>query len=479
MGIKERLLAAEKRYTERQVEAKATDSNNPNRPASGIDGAQIPKTSKSIPKQLQSSNESLIQIKQICQKKAAEDDAFYQADSQETRQELRPRLEELAKETATELGYPLANNEVRRLSLELLDEIYGLGPIEPLLADPSVSDILINSHKQIYVERGGQLELTDVQFISEEHLRNKVDRMLFTTGRRVDESSPLVDARLPDGSRINIIIPPLAIDGISVSIRKFPEQHLRPRDMINYGSIVEEMYEFFDAGVKAGLNVIICGGTGSGKTTMLNMLSGLIPENERTVTIEDSAELRMQQDHVVRLETRPPNAEGIGEVTQRDLLKNALRMRPDRIVLGEIRGGEVLDMLQAMNTGHDGSLGTIHANSPRDCIARLELMINLSGVEIPAASIRKQIASALDLIIFVNRGKDGKRRVEAVTEVVGVEEDNVVLQDVFKFEGAFNDVSEKVEGQFKAMGMRPKCISKIEDIGIRLAPHVFHFSKAV
>ena len=424
-------------------------------------------------------NPTLLEIKRRCQKKAAEDDAFYEADSQETRQELRPRLEELVREHALELGYPLSEVEVRQIGVELLDEIYGLGPIEPLLSDPSISDILINGYKQIYVERSGQLELSDVRFISEEHLRNKVDRMLYSTGRRVDESSPLVDARLPDGSRINIIIPPLAVDGISVSIRRFPEQHLRPKDLIAFGSMTEQMFTFLDYAVKAGLNILVCGGTGSGKTTTLNMLSGLIPENERTVTIEDSAELRMQQTHVVRLETRPPNAEGVGEVTQRELLKNALRMRPDRIVLGEVRGGEVLDMLQAMNTGHDGSLATLHANSPRDSIARLELMINLSGVDIPAPSIRKQIASAIDLIIYVNRGKDGKRRVESVTEVVGIEEENVVLQEIFVFENKYNKQTDTMNGQFKATGLRPTCGKKCESVGYRLPQELFSFSKEV
>jgi len=470
MGIRERLLQAEKRKSE--VAKKTVEDEMDVKAFQSMPYAN--NVSKTAVNQ-----EHFIKIKEICQKKAAEDDAFYQADSKETRQDLRPRLEVLARETASDLGYPLSGLEVRQLSADLLDEIYGLGPIEPLMADGSVSDILINGYNQIYVERGGQLELTDVQFISEEHLRNKVDRMLYTTGRRVDESSPLVDARLPDGSRINIIIPPLAVDGISVSIRRFPEQHLRAKDMITFGSITDEMYQFFDAGVKAGINIIVCGGTGSGKTTTLNMLSGLIPVNERTVTIEDSAELRMQQDHVVRLETRPPNAEGVGEVTQRDLLKNALRMRPDRIVLGEIRGGEVLDMLQAMNTGHDGSLATIHANSPRDCIARLELMVNLSGVDIPASSLRKQIASAVDLIIFVNRGKDGKRRIEAVTEIVGVEDENVVLQDVFRFEGHFNEASNTVQGRFFATGLRPKCIAKIDEIGIRLPTEIFHFQKEI
>ncbi|BCN93968.1 type II secretion system protein [Thiomicrorhabdus immobilis] len=434
---------------------------------------------KNIKESSLTQNITFQEIKSRCQKKAAEDEAFYEADSKETRQELKPRLEMLVRNVAAEMGYPLSEIEIRQLGVELLDEIYGLGPIEPLLADPTISDILINGYDQIYVERRGLLELSDVRFISEEHLRNKVDRMLYSTGRRVDESSPLVDARLPDGSRINIIIPPLAVDGISVSIRRFPEQHLRAKDLIAYGSMTEQMFLFLDYAVKAGLNILVCGGTGSGKTTTLNMLSGLIPENERTVTIEDSAELRMQQAHVVRLETRPPNAEGVGEVTQRELLKNALRMRPDRIVLGEVRGGEVLDMLQAMNTGHDGSLATLHANSPRDSIARLELMINLSGVDIPAASIRKQIASAIDLIIYVNRGKDGKRRVEFITEVVGVEEDNVVLQEIFVFENQLNKTSGSMRGAFRATGLRPACGKKCEAVGYSFPADMFNFVQEV
>jgi len=438
---------------------------------------QNPVAKRTLSEKNLAQNPTLLEIKKRCQKMATEDDAFYEADSNETRQELRPRLEELVREHAGDLGYPLSEIEVRQLGVELLDEIYGLGPIEPLLADPSISDILINRYNQIYVERSGHLELTDISFISEEHLRNKVDRMLYTTGRRVDESSPLVDARLPDGSRINIIIPPLAVDGISVSIRRFPENHLRPKDLIAFGSMTEQMYTFLDYAVKAGLNMLVCGGTGSGKTTTLNMLSGLIPENERTVTIEDSAELRMQQTHVVRLETRPPNAEGVGEVTQRELLKNALRMRPDRIVLGEVRGGEVLDMLQAMNTGHDGSLATLHANSPRDSISRLELMINLSGVDIPAASIRKQIASAIDLIIYVNRGKDGKRRVESVTEVVGIEEENVVLQEIFVYENILDKQTNSMRGTFKATGLRPSCGKKCEAVGYSLPQNLFTFKE--
>jgi Flp pilus assembly protein, ATPase CpaF len=466
MGIRERL-----RQIEQNRQAETASSVVEDIPLQEVERVAVEK------RNIQ--NISFLEIKERCQKLAAEDDAFYEADSKETRNELRPRLEELVREVAAEMGYPLTELEVRQLGLELLDEIYGLGPIEPLMADQTVSDILINGYNKIYVERRGKLELTDVSFISEEHLRNKVDRMLYSTGRRVDESSPLVDARLPDGSRINIIIPPLSVDGISVSIRRFPEQHLRPKDMIAFGTMTEEMYQFLDYGVKSGLNILVCGGTGSGKTTTLNMLSGLIPANERTVTIEDSAELRMQQDHVVRLETRPPNAEGQGEVSQRELLKNALRMRPDRIVLGEVRGGEVLDMLQAMNTGHDGSLATLHANSPRDCIARLELMINLSGVDIPAASIRKQIASAIDVIIYVNRSRDGKRRVESITEVVGVEEENVVLQEIYVFENKIDPINERMYGVFRSTGVRPACGKKCESVGIAMPESLFNFKKEV
>jgi len=471
MNLRDRL-----RQVESQREISAKIAKHEEKDAAAKDSSQQARSGSDINL---SQNTTLLEIKKRCQKNATEDDAFYQADSKETRQELRPRLQDLVREHAVALNYPLSEVEVRQLSVELLDEIYGLGPIEPLLADHTISDILINSYKQIYVERGGKLVLTDVTFISEEHLRNKVDRMLYTTGRRVDESSPLVDARLPDGSRINIVIPPLAVDGISVSIRRFPEQHLRAKDLIAFGSMTEQMFNFLDIGVKSGLNILVCGGTGSGKTTTLNMLSGLIPENERTVTIEDSAELRMQQEHVVRLETRPPNAEGVGEITQRDLLKNALRMRPDRIVLGEVRGGEVLDMLQAMNTGHDGSLATLHANSPRDSIARLELMINLSGVDIPAASIRKQIASAVDIIIYVNRGKDGRRRVESVTEVVGVEEENVITQEIYYYENTMDHASGVMRGFFKSSGLRPACGKKCEDSGYRLPQELFNFTQEV
>jgi pilus assembly protein CpaF len=419
------------------------------------------------------SNPAFGEIKRRCQRLAAEDEAFYRPDSSETRAELTPRINELVREIATEMGYPLSSTEVRQLGMELLDEIYGLGPLESLMADPAVTDILVNSYDRIWVERYGRLEKSSVRFISEEHLRNKVERMLFTTGRRLDESSPLVDTRLPDGSRVNIIIPPLAVDGIMVSIRRFPNQHLRAKEMIELGTLTEEIYQFLQCAVRAGMNLIVSGGTGSGKTTTLNMLSGLIPEDERIVTIEDSAELRMQQEHVVRLETRPPNAEGRGEVNQRELLRNALRMRPDRIILGEVRGKEVLDMLQAMNTGHDGSMATVHANSPRDSISRLELMVNLSGANLTDHAIRRQIVSAIDLIIHVERCRDGTRRLVSIAEVAGIEQENVVLQELFTFE------SQPKGGTFRAAGVRPVKSKRLEDAGCKLGPEIFSFSRRV
>jgi pilus assembly protein CpaF len=421
-------------------------------------------------------SKSFIEIKQNCQRIAAEDEAFYRSDSEETRSELTPRIETLVRETAQDYGYPLADSEVRQLGQELLDEIYGLGPLEVLLSDPMVADILVNGHDQIYVERNGMLELTDIKFISEEHLRNKVDRMLFGTGRRVDEASPLVDSRLPDGSRINIIVPPLALNGIVISIRRFPEKRLRATDLIKFGSITQDMYEFLQASVLSGLNIIVSGGTGSGKTTMLNMLSGFIPANERIVTIEDSAELQLQQDHVVRLESRPANAEGSGSISQGDLLINALRMRPDRIVLGEVRGAEVLDMLAAMNTGHDGSLATIHANTPRDCISRLDLMVNLSGVTLPDYAIKRQIVSAVDLIIQVGRGRDGKRRTTSITEVTGIEKETVVLQELFRFDP---NPHKEGHGSFVGSGIRPLCDDKFKLNNITLREEIFHCNKEV
>ena len=398
----------------------------------------------------------ITQIKLICQQRAAEDNAFYRPDSEETRAELVPRVETLIREVAQEQKYPLTELEIKRLGVELLDEIYGLGRLEYLMADPTISDILINGHKHIFIERNGILEETPLTFISEEHLRNKVDRMLHASGRRVDEASPMVDARLADGSRLNVIIPPLAINGITVSIRRFPRHHLRAKDLLIMGTLVQPMYNFLDMAIKARMNILICGGTGSGKTTTLNMLSGLIPHEERIITIEDSAELRLQQEHVVCLESRPANTEGAGAISQRDLLRNALRMRPDRIIIGEVRGAEVLDMLQAMNTGHDGSMATVHANNPRDSISRLELMITLSGINLTDASIRRQVVSALDLIIHIDRGEDGVRRIVSITEISGIDDNMIILQEIFNYEN-YPQPRQGKRGIFRATGVRPSC----------------------
>jgi len=412
------------------------------------------------------------QIRLTCLKRAAEDEAFYRPDSKETRAELAPRVEALLREVAQELKYPLTPNELKHLGAEFLDEIYGLGRLEYLMADPTISDILINGHKHIFIERNGKLEETSLSFISEEHLRNKVDRMLHISGRRVDEASPMVDARLADGSRLNVVIPPLAINGITVSIRRFPNRHLRAKDLMVMGTLVPPMYNFLDMAIKARMNILICGGTGSGKTTTLNMLSGLIPHDERIITIEDSAELRLQQEHVVCLESRPANTEGVGAVTQRELLRNALRMRPDRIIIGEVRGAEVLDMLQAMNTGHDGSMATVHANNPRDSISRLELMITLSGINLTDTAIRRQVVSALDLIIHIDRGEDGVRRIVSITEITGIDENMIILQEIFKYE-SYPLPQHGKRGIFRATGVRPSCGNKNKSLHCEHEAEIF------
>ena len=334
----------------------------------------------------------------------------------------------------TEVGIPMTRVERERLILEIQHETLGLGPLEPLLQDPTISDIMVNGSGQIYVEKHGKLIKTDVTFKDDEHLMAIIERIVSKVGRRVDESSPLVDARLPDGSRVNVIIPPLALDGPALSIRRFGVDPLKMADLISFQSLTVEMARTFDAMVRARMNILISGGTGSGKTTLLNILSASIPDTERIITIEDSAELILQQEHVLRLETRPPNIEGKGTVTQRDLVRNALRMRPDRIIVGEVRGGEALDMLQAMNTGHDGSISTIHANSPRDALSRIETMVLMAGFELPSKAIREQASSALNVIIQVARLSDGTRKVVKLSEVTGMEGDVIVMQDIFIFE---------------------------------------------
>jgi pilus assembly protein CpaF len=360
-----------------------------------------------------------------------------------------------------------------RIVEEVLHETFGLGPLEMLLKDPSISDILINGPKNIFVERRGRLEKTEVEFRDNGHLMQIIDRIVSRVGRRVDETSPMVDARLEDGSRVNAIIPPLALDGAAVSIRRFGSNPIKLEDLLNFKAFTPEMVMLLEGCIKARLNMIICGGTGSGKTTLLNTLSSFIQNDQRVVTIEDAAELRLQQEHVVRLETRPPNIEGNGAITATDLVKNALRMRPERIIIGECRGGETLDMLQAMNTGHDGSLTTIHANTPRDGIARLETLVMMAGFDLPVKAIRQQIAGAVDVIVQASRLQGGPRRVTHITEVVGMEQDTVVMQDIYRFNQEGIDESGKAFGHFECTGVRPTFMPRLESGGIRLPASAF------
>jgi len=368
---------------------------------------------------------------------------------------------------------PLSFAERERLAREILDEIFGLGPLEPLLKDPSISDILVNRFDRVYIERAGKLEPTGLSFKDNGHLMQIIDRIVSRVGRRIDESSPMVDARLADGSRVNAIIPPLAIDGACLSIRRFGRDPITARQMLENKSLTEPMLELLTAVVKGRLNILISGGTGAGKTTVLNVLSGYIPHNERIVTIEDAAELQLKQEHVVRLETRPPNIEGKGAVRQRQLVINSLRMRPDRIVVGEVRGEEAFDMLQAMNTGHEGSLTTVHANSQRDALARIENMVSMANLNIPERAIRHQISSAIHAVVQVARLSDGTRKVITVSEITGMESDIITMQDIFVFDRLGIDESGKVRGMFRATGVRPKFAERLATGGCRLRPALF------
>jgi pilus assembly protein CpaF len=386
--------------------------------------------------------------------------------------EVRRTVEETFAAVLEAEGISLTRVERLRLFEAISAEILGFGPIEPLLKEPTISEIMINGPKQVYVERAGKLELADVEFNDDEHVMRVIDRIVSPLGRRIDESSPTVDARLPDGSRVNAVIPPIALNGPTVTIRKFSKDPFTVEDLIRFGTFTAEMATFLKACVEARLNIVVSGGTGSGKTTMLNVLSSFIPDDERIVTIENAAELQLRQQHVVRLESRPPNIEGKGEVTIRDLVINSLRMRPERIVVGECRGGEALDMLQAMNTGHDGSMTTAHANSPRDTLSRLETMCLMAGMDLPVRAIREQIASAVDLIVQQDRLKDGTRKITNVTEVQGMEGDVIVLQDIFTFQqtGVENG---KIVGRMKPTGIRPKFIHRFEVHNIYLPPNIF------
>src|SRR5436309_10058434 len=396
-------------------------------------------------------------------------EALAQSDRARAEGESRTLLHELLSEE----GIPLSLGERDALFGEIVDDVFGLGPLEPLLRDPGISDILVNTHRYVFVERGGMLERVAATFQDDKHLLRVIDRIVSGVGRRVDDSSPMVDARLSDGSRVNAIIPPLAVDGPLLSIRRFPAERLRADDLVTLRALTRPMLEFLAHCVRSRMNGLISGGTGAGKTTLLNVLSGFIGDRERIVTIEDAAELQLHQEHVARLETRPPNVEGKGAIRQRQLVINALRMRPDRIVVGEVRGEEALAMLQAMNTGHDGSLTTVHANTPRDALYRLDTMVAMANLNLPERAIRQQVASAVHLIIQVTRLADGSRRVTAITELTGMEGDVITLQDLFVFERTGMSADKKVCGRFRATGIRPKCSERLAASGIHLPAEMF------
>jgi pilus assembly protein CpaF len=383
--------------------------------------------------------------------------------------EIRTLLSELLSEENT----PLSLGERETLFMEVIDDVFGLGPLEPLLRDPSISDILVNTYKNVFVERGGVLEKVNANFQDDRHLMRVIDRIVSQVGRRVDDSSPMVDARLADGSRVNAIIPPLAVDGPVMSIRRFPAERLKADDLVTLRALTKPMLDFLSHCVKARLNGLISGGTGAGKTTLLNVLSGFISERERIVTIEDAAELQLHQEHVVRLETRPPNVEGKGAVRQRQLMVNALRMRPDRIVIGEVRGEEALDMLQAMNTGHDGSLTTVHANTPRDALTRIETMIAMGAINLPEKAMRQQISSAIQFVVQQTRLTDGSRKITSISEITGMEGEVITMQEIFVFEKVGVTQDGKVVGRFRATGVRPKVCERLKASGIHLPADMF------
>jgi pilus assembly protein CpaF len=392
--------------------------------------------------------------------------------------ELRQAVDEAATAMIVNQDLPIGRQERLRLVREVADELLGLGPIEPFLADPTVSEIMVNGPHHVYVERSGIVSEVDARFRDNAHVMRIIERIVAPLGRRIDEASPMVDARLPDGSRVNAIIPPLAIDGPTVTIRKFSRDPLTIDDLIRFGSVTAPVADFLRGCVQGRLNAVVSGGTGTGKTTLLNVMSSFIPAHERIITIEDVAELQLRQPHVVRLETRPPNIEGKGEINQRQLVRNALRMRPERIILGEVRSGEAFDMLQAMNTGHDGSLTTVHANTPRDVLARIENMVLMANLELPTKAIREQISSAINLIVQVSRFRDGSRRVTHVTEVLGMEGDVISLQDVFVFRQQGVDKDGRVRGSMQPSGLRPHCLERLDEQGIVLPPDLFSPSLA-
>jgi pilus assembly protein CpaF len=389
---------------------------------------------------------------------------------------LSREISRIVENLITEESVPLSTAERESLIVDILHETFGLGPIEPLLYDPDISDILVNRYNQVYIEKFGRLSKVDLNFRDDNHLLQIIDRIVSKIGRRVDESSPYVDARLPDGSRVNAIIPPLALDGPVLSIRRFGIDPLKMNDLLAFGTLTQNMAKIIEGLVETRINVLISGGTGTGKTTLLNILSAFIPGDERIITIEDSAELQLKQDHVVRLETRPPNIEGRGQVTQRDLVRNSLRMRPDRIIVGEVRGGEALDMLQAMNTGHDGSLSTLHSNTARDALSRLETMVLMAGMDLPERAIREQISSAIHVVIHLSRMADGSRKIMNISEITGMEGTTIVMQDIFKYARKGVDKDGRIIGEFAPTGVRPWFLEKFKISGFDITPHMFERS---
>ena len=461
------ILSAAKGEPQTSRVQSAFDENFPSRKVETFTGYRPTDTSESTYQQLK-----LKIHRQIVSEMSADEQELL-AGSGRTRDEIQEIVAGYCHRAFDEQASIFSRGERLQIIADICDEILGLGPIEPLLKDSTITEVMINGASRVYVEQAGKLYRTDVRFHDETHLMNIIEKILAPLGRRIDESAPMVDARLADGSRVNIIIPPLALDGAMVTIRKFSKSALSVRDLINFGTLDERMATFLEASVKARLNILVTGGTGSGKTTTLNVLSSFIPDDDRIVTIEDAAELKLQQDHVVRLESRPPNIEGEGAIAIRDLVRNALRMRPDRIIVGEVRSGEALDMLQAMNTGHDGSLTTAHANNPRDALSRLETMVLMAGMELPVRAIRTQISAAIDIILQQSRIRDGSRKITYISEVQGMEGDTIVMQDLFAYVQDYIDERGKSVGHFEATGLQPSFLDKFKINGVELPLDIF------
>ncbi len=470
MSLTDRLAAARSR-------SDASTTPSPDAASAGApttDSGNVPAVAVAAARKKANGSDPFLEVKRVVHAQLVEALGPKLYDVHMTHSELEQQVRIALQRAISDTERPMSSSDRTRVSQEIADDILGYGPIEPLLRDSSLSEVMVNAFDSIYVERGGKLVKVDTSFSDEAHLRRTIDKIVSKIGRRVDETSPMVDARLPDGSRVNAIIPPLALDGSKLTIRKFSEDPFTVEDLIRFGSLSRASASLLEACVRGRLNILVSGGTGAGKTTTLNVLSSFIPEDERIVTIEDAAELRLGQDHVLRLESRPPNIEGKGAILIRDLVKNSLRMRPDRIVVGEIRDAAALDMLQAMNTGHDGSISTLHANTPRDALARLETMVLMAGMDLPVRAIREQVSSAVDLIIQQTRLKDGTRRITAITEIVGMEGDIITTQDVFLFDyNAGVDDNGKFRGELISTGLRPRFLERLQDHGVRVDPSVF------